>query len=74
MFSIRTVKEWLWDLAEITALVAAISVLMSVLFGPNVPFFGNVVGNLQPIFEAIGAGGVAVIIAILIIVAIYARR
>jgi hypothetical protein len=74
MLDVKIIKGWLWDLAEITALIAAISILMSVLFGPNVPFFGNVVSNLQPLFQAIGEGGIAVIVAILVIVAIYARR
>jgi len=74
MFDLTTIKGWLWDIAEITAVVAAISVLMSVLFGPDVPFFGSVVSNLQPLFSAIGEGGVAVVVAILILFAVYGRR
>ena len=57
-----------------TALLAAISILMSVLFGPNVPFFGNVISNLQPLLLVLGEGGIAIIIAILIIVAIYTQK
>ncbi|MEC9374825.1 MAG: hypothetical protein VYA80_00480 [Pseudomonadota bacterium] len=71
---LKTIKQWLWDLAEITALLAAISVIMSVLFGPDVPFFGNVIGNLQPLVQTLGEGGIAVIIAVLVVVAIYSRR
>ena len=74
MIDLRTVKTWLWDVAEITALVAAISVLLSVVFGPDLPFFGNVLNNLEPVVAVLGAGGAAVIVALLIVVAIYARR
>ena len=74
MTELQKVKAWLWEIAEITALVAAISVLLSVVFGPELPFFGNVVMNLQPLVTMLGANGGAIIIAMLIIVAIYARR
>ena len=74
MNELRKIKAWLWEIAEITALVAAISVLLSVVFGPDLPFFGNVMVNLHPLVTTLGASGGAVIIALLIIVAIYARR
>jgi hypothetical protein len=74
MTDLQTIKSWLWEIAEITALVAAISVLLSVVFGPDLPFFGNVMNNLQPLATMLGANGGAVVIAMLIIVAIYARR
>ncbi len=74
MFDLPMIKTWLWDVAEITALVAAISVLLSVVFGPELPFFGNVMTNLQPLVAMLGASGGAVIIALLVIVAVYARR
>ncbi len=74
MTELRKIKGLLWDIAEITALVAAISVLLSVIFGPELPFFGNVLENLQPLMKTLGASGGAMIIALLIIVAIYARR
>ncbi len=74
MTPLHTIKTWLWEIAEITALVAAISVLLSVVFGPELPFFGNVLKNLQPLAKVLGESGGAIIIALLIIVAIYARR
>ena len=74
MFDLPMIKTWLWDIAEITALVAAISLLLSVVFGPELPFFGNVMTNLQPLVAMLGASGGAVIIALLVIVAVYARR
>ena len=74
MFDLPMIKTWLWDIAEITALVAAISLLLSVVFGPELPFFGNVMTNLQPLVAMLGASGGAVIIALLVIVGVYARR
>ena len=74
MMDLQKIKTLLWDVAEITALVAAISVLLSVVFGPDLPFFGNVMDNLQPLATTLGQSGAAVIIALLLIVAIYARR
>jgi hypothetical protein len=74
MIELRTVKALLWNVAEITALVAAISVLLSVIFGPQLPFFGNVLENLRPLAATLGESGSAIIVALLIIVAVYGRR
>jgi uncharacterized membrane protein len=74
MFDMKNIKSILWDVIEITALVAAVSVLMAVLFGSDVPFFGGVMINFVGVLGQIGSSGAALILAILVIIAVYNRR
>ena len=39
---VERIKRWLWEATKLLALIVAVSVLVSVLFGPSAPFFGNV--------------------------------
>ena len=46
---IERIKGWLWEATKLLALVVAVSVLVSILFGPTAPFFGNVLTNIEPV-------------------------
>jgi hypothetical protein len=54
--------------------VLAVSVLVSTLFGPDVPFFGGVLNNVQGVVEALGSEGLGLIIAIIIILSVWNRK
>jgi len=67
-------KNWLWEATKILALVVAVSVLVSILFGTSAPFFGNVLTNIEPVIQTLGSEGLAVIIALIIILGVWKGR
>ena len=68
------IKNWLWEATKILALVVAVSVLVSILFGTSAPFFGNVLTNIEPLIQTLGSEGLAVIIALIIILGVWKGR
>ena len=71
---VERIKSWLWEATKILALIVAVSVLVSILFGPSAPFFGSVLTNLEPVIATLGSEGLAVIIALIIILGIWNGR
>ncbi len=71
---LERIKKWLWEATKLLALVVAVSVLVSILFGPSAPFFGNVLGNIEPVIATLGSEGLAVIIALIIILGVWNGR
>ena len=71
---LERIKAFLWEATKFLSLFVAVSVLVSLLFGPNVPFFGNVLANTQTVIEVLGSEGLGLIIAIIIIVSVWNSR
>ena len=71
---VERIKRWLWEATKLLALIVAVSVLVSILFGPSAPFFGSVLTNLEPVIATLGSEGLAVIIALIIILLIWNGR
>ena len=71
---VERIKRWLWEATKLLALIVVVSVLVSVLFGPSAPFFGNVLTNLRPVIDTLGSEGLAVIIALILILGIWNGR
>ena len=71
---IEKLKDWLWEITKILALVVAVSLLVAVLFGPNAPYFGGVLDNLGPVITSLGSEGLGLIIALIIIIAVWRGR
>ena len=71
---VERIKRWLWEATKLLALIVAVSVLVSVLFGPSAPFFGSVLTNLEPVIATLGSEGLAVIIALILILGIWNGR
>ena len=71
---VERIKSWLWEATKLLALIVAVSVLVSILFGPSAPFFGSVLTNLEPVIATLGSEGLAVIIALIIILGIWNGR
>ena len=71
---IERLKDWLWEITKILSLVVAGSLLVAVLFGPDAPFFGAVLGNLEPVINSLGSEGLGLIIALIIIIAVWRGR
>jgi hypothetical protein len=71
---IEKVKALLWEAATILGLVLAVAVLVSTLFGPDVPFFGGILANVQGVIQVLGSEGLGLIIAIIIILNVWKQR
>ena len=67
------VKNLLLEVTKFLGLVVAVSNFFSILFVPNARFFGAGLTNLKPVIDALGSEGLAVIIALIIIMA-YMRK
>ena len=64
----------LWEITKFLALVVAVAILISMLFGSNVPFFGGILDNTKIIMETLGSDGLGLIIAIIIILSVWNSR
>ena len=71
---LKKLTKQLWETAQILTAVLAIAVLVSGLFGPNVPFFGGIMQNIQGVIQALGSEGLGVIIAVMILTNIWNRK
>ena len=71
---IERIKIGLWELTKLLALLVAVAVLVSTLFGTNVPFFGNILVNVQSVIGILGSEGLGLIIAIIIILSVWNSR
>ena len=72
--TINKLSRILWDITKFLALVVAVAILISMLFGNNVPFFGGILENTRIIMETLGSEGLGLIIAIIIILSIWNSR
>ena len=71
---IERIKIALWELTKFLALLVAVAVLVSTLFGTNVPFFGTILINVQSVIGILGSEGLGLIIAIIIILSVWNSR
>jgi uncharacterized membrane protein len=72
--TINRLSRILWDLTKFLALVVAVAILISLLFGNNVPFFGGILENTRIIMETLGSEGLGLIIALIIILSVWNSR
>ena len=72
--TINKLSRILWDITKCLALVVAVAILISMLFGNNVPFFGGILENTRIIMETLGSEGLGLIIAIIIILSVWNSR
>ena len=71
---LEELKKWLGEITEIALLLIAIGIAAEILFGPAVPFFGGVVGNLTVLISALGQNGLVGLIALSIILFLFYRK
>ena len=72
--AINRVSRILWEFTKFLALVVAVAILISTLFGNNVPFFGGILENTRIVVETLGSEGLGLIIAIIIILSVWNSR
>ena len=72
--AINRVSRILWEFTKFLALIVAVAILISTLFGNNVPFFGGILENTRIVVETLGSEGLGLIIAIIIILSVLNSR
>ena len=71
---LEKIKNWLLEATKLLGLIVAVSILVSILFGASAPFFGSVLSNIEPVIATLGSEGLAVIIALIIILGVWNSR
>ena len=67
-------KRWLGEVTEISILLIALGIVIEILFGNAVPFFGGIVGNLTALLGTLGDNGLVGLIALSIILYLFYRK
>ena len=68
------IKGWLAEIVEVGLLLVALGIVLQILIGGSMPFIGDVVGNLLAMIKALGDGGLIGLIALAIILWLFATR
>lgn len=71
---LQEVKKWLGEITEIALLLVALGVVIEILFGQSVAFFGGIVANLTMLLNTLGENGLVGLIALAIILFLFYRK
>jgi hypothetical protein len=74
MHYLQEVKKWLGEITEIALLLVALGIVVEILFGNTVPFFGGIVTNLTTLLKTLGENGLVGLIALAIILFLFYRK
>jgi len=67
-------KRWIGEVTEIFLLLIALGIVLEILFGPAVLFFGQIIPNLTRLLSSLGENGLAGLIALSIILWLFYRK
>ena len=71
---LNTIKAWVAGLTEVGLMLLALAIVASLLGGATVPFFGGVVGNIIGLVKELGANGLVGLLAMGLILWLFAKR
>ncbi len=71
---LQEVKRLLGEITEIALLLVALGVVVEILFGKAVPFFGGIVTNLTGLLNTLGENGLVGLIALGIILFLFYKK
>lgn len=74
MHFLEEMKKWLGEITEIFLLLVALGIVVEILFGSAVPFFGGIVANLTSLLNTLGQNGLVGLIALSIILFLFYRK
>ena len=74
MDAINAVKSWIGALTEVVLMLLALAIVCAMLVGANLPFFGNVVTNIMALVAELGKNGLVGLIALGIVLWLFANR
>lgn len=67
-------KKWIGEITEIFLLLIALGIVLEILFGPAVLFFGQIIPNLTKLLSTLGENGLAGLIALSVILWLFYRK
>ena len=74
MHFLSEIKKWLGEITEIFLLLIALGIVVEILFGSVVPFFGTIIVNLTALLNTLGENGLVGLIALGIILYLFNRK
>jgi hypothetical protein len=74
MKGIDTIKEWVGALTELSLMLLALAIVLGILVGSNLPFFGSVTANIMAMVKDLGANGLVGLIALGVILWLFSNR
>ena len=74
MKGIDTVKSWIGALTEIGLMLLALAIVLALLVGSNLPFFGTVTANIMALVKDLGSNGLVGLITLGIILWLFSNR
>jgi len=74
MDALHTVKNWIGALTEVGLMLLALAIVCALLVGSQLPFVGNVTNNIMAFVKTLGDGGLVGLIALGIILWLFANR
>ena len=74
MKGIDTIKGWIGELTELGLMLLALAIVLALLVGTNLPFFGAVTANIMAWVKELGANGLVGLITLGIILWLFSHR
>jgi hypothetical protein len=74
MKAIDTIKNWVGALTELGLMLLALAIVLAILVGSNLPFFGAVTANLMGWVKDLGSNGLVGLISLGIIFWLFQNR
>jgi hypothetical protein len=70
----KEIKKCIGEITEIALLLVALGIVVKILFGDTVPFFGGIVTNLTGLLNTLGENGLVGLVALSIILYLFYKR
>jgi hypothetical protein len=74
MKAIDTIKNWVGALTELGLMLLALAIVLAILVGSNLPFFGAVTANIMGWVKDLGSNGLVGLITLGIIFWLFSNR
>jgi hypothetical protein len=74
MKGIDTLKDWVGALTELGLMLLALAIVLALLVGGNMPFFGSVTANIISWVKDLGSNGLTGLIALGLIIWLFSNR
>ena len=74
MKGMETVKGWVGELTELGLMLLALAIVLALLVGSNIPFFGSVTTNIMGLVKDLGANGLVGLITLGIVIWLFSNR
>jgi hypothetical protein len=74
MKGIEMIKGWVAELTELGLMLLALAIVLALLIGSNLPFFGTVTANIMAFVKDLGSNGLIGLITLGIILWLFSNR